>query len=220
MRAGKLDPDPSAARLLDGLTVVVIGCLAFMRQCTDSRTHAQHPVGGCRAYTSSANQSPVAASVRMSPSLAAASASSGAIRNGTSKLEGLSEHALPLCASLEEHGLTGERSQYLGLYGERQCYAVQLGENCTVPEGWRFVGLRDAFGVFDVGLAALSGRAYQILEWDVNHRYCGRCGTATVPRKNERSRACPAVRPHHLSADLSCRHGAHHGWGTPRAARA
>jgi NAD+ diphosphatase len=103
-----------------------------------------------------------------------------------------SDHALPLCASLQEHGLTAERSQYLGLYGDKHCYAAQLGERCTVPDGWRFVGLRDAFGVFEVGLAALSGRAYQILEWDLNHRYCGRCGTATVPRNNERSRACPA----------------------------
>jgi NAD+ diphosphatase len=102
------------------------------------------------------------------------------------------EHALPSCASLDEHKLIGERSQYLGLYDERHCYAVQLAENCTLPEGWRFMSLRDAFGVFDAGLAALSGRAWQILEWDLNHRYCGRCGTQTVTRKNERSRACPA----------------------------
>jgi NAD+ diphosphatase len=102
------------------------------------------------------------------------------------------EYALPVCASLEEHGFTGERLQYLGLYGEQHCYAVALSGNCTVPEGWRFMGLRDAFGVLDVGLAALAGRAYQILEWDRNHRYCGRCGATTVPRKNERSRACPA----------------------------
>ena len=39
-----------------------------------------------------------------------------------------SEHALPLCASLEAHGLTGERSQYLGLYGEAHCYAVAVAE--------------------------------------------------------------------------------------------
>jgi NAD+ diphosphatase len=103
-----------------------------------------------------------------------------------------SEHALPRCASLNEHGLTAERSHYLGLYGDRHCYAVDLGENCTIPDGCRLMGLRDAFGIFDVELAALCGRAYQILEWDLNHRYCGRCGTATVPRKNERSRACPA----------------------------
>lgn len=102
------------------------------------------------------------------------------------------EHALPLCASLEEHGFTGTRSQYLGVYGERHCYAVDLSDDCPTLEGWQFVGLRDAFGIFDVELAALSGRAYQILEWDLNHRYCGRCGTPTVPRKNERSRKCPA----------------------------
>jgi NAD+ diphosphatase len=101
-------------------------------------------------------------------------------------------HALPWCMDLTEHGLNAQRPQYLGLYGGKHCYAVELGEGCAVPEGWRFIGLRDAFGIFEGTLAVLSGRAYQILEWDLNHRYCGRCGTPTVVRADERSRACPA----------------------------
>jgi NAD+ diphosphatase len=62
----------------------------------------------------------------------------------------------------------------------------------VLPENWQLLGLRDVFGVVETGLAALSGRAYQILEWDANHRYCGRCGTETVVRSDERSRACPS----------------------------
>jgi len=104
------------------------------------------------------------------------------------------QHALPFCLNLEAHGLATERPQYLGLYSGKHCYAVGLGETGELPNGWRLMGLRDAFGVFDVELAALSGRAYQILEWDLNHRYCGRCGTETRVRTDERSRVCPACK--------------------------
>ena len=41
---------------------------------------------------------------------------------------------------------------------------------------------------------ALAGRAIQLLDWDRNHRYCGRCGTPTEAKAEERARACPACR--------------------------
>ena len=101
------------------------------------------------------------------------------------------EHTLPCCVQLDEHGLASQRSQYLGTYDGKHCYAVEIGESAPLPQGWQPIGLRDAFGRFETTLAALSGRAYQILDWDRNHQYCGRCGTATVLRADERSRACP-----------------------------
>jgi len=104
---------------------------------------------------------------------------------------GAEGHTLPCCRDLRELGIEAQRPQYLGLYGERHCYVAELGASDTLPEGWRLMGLREVFGVVDTGLAALSGRAYQILEWDATHRYCGRCGAPTAMRSDERSRACP-----------------------------
>jgi NAD+ diphosphatase len=101
------------------------------------------------------------------------------------------EHTLPCCPDLREHGLEAQRMHYLGRYDGRPCYAVDIGEPAALPEGWQLMGLREAFGVVDAGLVALSGRAYQILEWDLNHRYCGRCGTPTVAPADERARSCP-----------------------------
>jgi NAD+ diphosphatase len=63
-----------------------------------------------------------------------------------------------------------------------------------LPAGWAALGLRDLFGMVESTLAALSGRAYQILEWDRNYVYCSRCGTKTQPRKDELSRVCPACK--------------------------
>ena len=101
---------------------------------------------------------------------------------------------LPCCTDLKQHGLEAVRPQYLGTLDERHCYAVELEDAAKLPEGWRTIGLRDAFGTLDGDLAALSGRAFQILDWDRNHQYCSRCGTATVLRTDERSRACPHCR--------------------------
>jgi NAD+ diphosphatase len=101
---------------------------------------------------------------------------------------------LPCCLHLAEHGLTAQRSHYLGLYDGEHCYAVEVSESEPLPQGWRPVGLRDAFAFLDVGVAALSGRAFQILEWDRNHQYCSRCGTRTEHRSDERARSCPSCR--------------------------
>lgn len=75
-------------------------------------------------------------------------------------------HALPCCRQLSDHGLEALRPQYLGLYGGQHCYAVEIAPETRLPDNWRFVGLREAFGALEPGLAALSGRAWQILEWE------------------------------------------------------
>ena len=107
-------------------------------------------------------------------------------------VNGADRPALPHCLDLTEHGLDPQRRQYLGLYDGKHCFAVEIHESQPLPEGWTTLGLRDLFGLVETTLAALSGRAYQLLEWDRNHQYCGRCGTQTEPRTDERARSCPA----------------------------
>jgi NAD+ diphosphatase len=109
-------------------------------------------------------------------------------------VNGAGEPALPCCVNISEHGLAPERSQYLGLYDGRHCYAIEVPESQALPQGWSALGLRDLFGLVETNLAALSGRAWQLLEWDRNHRFCSRCGTATQLRSDERSRSCPACK--------------------------
>jgi NAD+ diphosphatase len=108
--------------------------------------------------------------------------------------EGADAPCLPRCLDLAEHGLEPQRQHYLGLYDGTHCYAVEIDESQTMPHGWRPMGLRDVFALVESGIAALSGRAYQILDWDRNHQYCGRCGTSTVKRSDERSRSCPTCK--------------------------
>ena len=89
-------------------------------------------------------------------------------------------------------GLAPLRSQYLGLLGDAHCFSCEVDAGTAGPDGWAFSGLRALFGQIDDGRFALAGRALQIVDWDRTHQFCGRCGSATVQRSDERSRQCPA----------------------------
>jgi NAD+ diphosphatase len=101
------------------------------------------------------------------------------------------------CAHPSAHGLETLQEHYLGTYGGEHCYAAELAAAQiaqSVPEGHAMLGLRDLLGHIDDTLAGISGRAFQILDWNRNHKYCGRCGGETVPRNNERARTCPTCK--------------------------
>src|SRR5215813_4200438 len=98
------------------------------------------------------------------------------------------EVGLPHCVDPNSLGMIAQHTQYLGVLGERHCYAAELAARAEAPRGWVWQGLRGLFGALDDAHFALAGRALQLVEWNRTHQYCGACGTATTPRTTERSR--------------------------------
>jgi NAD+ diphosphatase len=92
---------------------------------------------------------------------------------------------------LNAHGLTGEM-HYLGQLRGVPCIAIALPEGTTLPAVLNGSGLRGLFFRLDDVLLALASRAFQVLEFDRTHRFCGRCGTPTRAKAGERARECPA----------------------------
>jgi len=86
------------------------------------------------------------------------------------------------------------RRLHLGRLGDIHCHASEVAADTVAPPGTAWEGLRTLFSVLDDAHFALAGRALQIVDWDRTHRFCGRCGTPTVPKPDERVRACPACR--------------------------
>jgi NAD+ diphosphatase len=107
-------------------------------------------------------------------------------------LVGGSEEApiIPALARLTAAGITGT-PHFLGNLGDAGCLAVTLPADAVEPPGMRFVGLRSLFLRIPDALLALAGRAFQVVEWDRTHRYCGRCGTPTHNKGDERAKECP-----------------------------
>ena len=90
-----------------------------------------------------------------------------------------------------QHGIETLQEHYLGTYGGEHCFATEIADNQNLPTGHALLGLRDMLGHMDETLAGIAGRALQVLEWNRNHAYCGRCGGETTPRGDERARTCP-----------------------------
>ncbi len=88
-------------------------------------------------------------------------------------------------------GIDGAR-HYLGRYQGIDCIALRVGAEFPEPEGWQWRGLRSLFLQIPDPLLALAGRSSQVAEWDRSHRYCGRCGTPTLDKPDERAKQCPA----------------------------
>jgi NAD+ diphosphatase len=82
----------------------------------------------------------------------------------------------------------GER-HVLGSLGDRACIAIDAS-GLQTPPGLEWRGLRELHGLVSDQLWGIAARATQIVDWDLTHRFCGRCGTATVLGLKERVRHC------------------------------
>ena len=86
---------------------------------------------------------------------------------------------------------------YLGDRDGAPCFARALGEGEPPPPGTAAVPLRQLFGVLDDEDFGIAGRALGLTAWDLDHRFCGRCGGPTERSRAERVRLC------------ACGHGAY-----------
>jgi NAD+ diphosphatase len=92
-------------------------------------------------------------------------------------------------------GVAPLRTLYLGRLAGIDCWAAELAKETAPPgPGLSWEGLRTLFSVLDDRHFALAGRALQLIDWDRTHQFCGRCGTPTEAKREERSRACPACK--------------------------
>jgi NAD+ diphosphatase len=105
--------------------------------------------------------------------------------------------SVPNALDVRELGVSPKSSLYLGVLDGQHCFACELEEGSAAPEGMQWSGLRALFGSIDDALFALAGRAFQIVDWDRSHLFCGRCGTPTQIKNHERARECPNCRQVH-----------------------
>lgn len=98
---------------------------------------------------------------------------------------------LPLVRDPSALGLKTIRAIYLGALDGIPCRIGEIGPEAELPQGLSLVGLRQLFGAVDEDLFRVAGRAFQTLEFERSHQYCGRCGSPTENKKDERAKICP-----------------------------
>jgi len=99
-------------------------------------------------------------------------------------------HSLPSLHEMSQ--LNGELSEwhYLGEQDGIPCCCVGVKAGVAVPEAYEFCDLRTLYSFLGLELWRLAGYARQIVDWDTNFKYCGRCGHETSAMNNEWAKVC------------------------------
>jgi NAD+ diphosphatase len=98
----------------------------------------------------------------------------------------------PFAMTLDSLGLEPTGVLYLGELGDAHCFAAGLEADTDPPPGYDYAGLRQLFDRLPQDLFAVAVRAIQLIAWDRDNRFCGRCGAPTENQTSERAKRCPA----------------------------
>ncbi len=85
------------------------------------------------------------------------------------------------------------RRHFLGYWHGQPCFTAEVGDDARPdPMQYQAGNLYQILGRVDDQLFALAGRASQILDWERDHQFCGRCGGPMTPHDEERAMGCEA----------------------------
>ncbi|MBA2693431.1 MAG: NAD(+) diphosphatase [Rubrobacter sp.] len=92
--------------------------------------------------------------------------------------------------SIESVSLDSAFRQEVGVLDGRSCVAVDASPEAEAPEGTAFRNLLELSASLDDRYFPMAGRAKQIVAWNRETRFCGRCGAE--PERVERfEKRCP-----------------------------
>lgn len=96
---------------------------------------------------------------------------------------------------IQRNGWTEVRRQFIGYWQDRPCYVLEIDElNEPDPMQYQKGNLYHILGRVDEALFAMAGRAAQLLDWERDHQFCGRCGEKMRVDLEERAMRCDPCR--------------------------
>ena len=108
-------------------------------------------------------------------------------------------NTIPLISDLNQLNIKEDNIKneiYLGEFYLKDSYIIELNEidefidsNSNISKE-NFIDLRNVYEINEE-IYLIAGRAIQLLDWENNHQYCGRCGAKTEDSKWERAKVCP-----------------------------
>ncbi len=101
------------------------------------------------------------------------------------------EIGIPYARNIKELNISPTRIQYLGTLQGHPCYSAEVDPEVNELKRMVFKDLRSLYNILDEDLFLLAGKAFQIINWDKNHQFCGNCGTPTKTMENEMAKICP-----------------------------
>jgi NAD+ diphosphatase len=100
-------------------------------------------------------------------------------------------YLIPDSLDLENLNITPKHPLFLGSLNDCPCYAGQLDDVKQVSSGYSTLGRMEFFSQLEEEEIMTAGLANQLVLWNQNHRFCGRCGNPMEDKSDERARICP-----------------------------
>lgn len=95
--------------------------------------------------------------------------------------------------------------QYLGEWQQKHCFCVEVKSIEILSDHLIWQPLRQAaLHILSQELFHLAGRALQILQWDKNHQFCGRCGSPLKSSLVDRAKVCEQCHLSHYPRISPC----------------
>jgi NAD+ diphosphatase len=91
---------------------------------------------------------------------------------------------------LDSLDLALKEKQYIGSLDGQSCYAAELPDSEQITGSISFMGIRDIFARLEEDVLQAAGLANQLVQWNRNHQYCGKCGNSTENKADERAKIC------------------------------
>lgn len=83
------------------------------------------------------------------------------------------------------------QTHHLGTFKGSSCYIGELENDIELLKNLEFTDLRSYMTHSSDDQFFLAGRAFQIINWDRTHKFCGKCGSKTDYKMDERAKICP-----------------------------
>ena len=97
---------------------------------------------------------------------------------------------IPFVSTPGELNLDPKRLLLVGQLGNDPCFSTRLDSENSVPDGYAFQGMRTLFSRLDDMSYGIAGRAMQLVQWDIDHLFCSRCGQPAAERNEEGAQIC------------------------------
>ncbi|GAB6054797.1 NAD(+) diphosphatase [Methanobacterium movens] len=97
---------------------------------------------------------------------------------------------IPFLKNLNQLPAEALRQIYMGQLRGSPCFVVEI-ESSFELSSLSFIDLKELYSILEYDIYLLAGRAIQIINWDKNHQFCGKCGSSTRTMEGEMAKICP-----------------------------
>lgn len=99
--------------------------------------------------------------------------------------------AIPTPADLSDSAL---RTIYFGAVDGRPCHAGEFNGSAPPARDLERINLRRLYGRLPEAVYTAAAYGRQMAQWDLDNRFCGRCGRLMEDKGDERAKICTACR--------------------------